>query len=149
LRLLLDTNVLLLWFVGSVKPEAIGGKRLGRFTQDDFDLVEQIAAQSSRHVTTAHILTETSNFLGSGQQQLVHGATDLFSRYVGAVDEIFIPARDVGNSVEFRALGLTDAAILHFAQSDVRVVSVDNHLCNRLSQKGVDVVNPWHFRTPC
>jgi hypothetical protein len=148
LRLLLDTNVLLLWIVGEVKPAAIGGKRLTEFDIDDFTLVKSLAVQVPNHISTPHILSEVSNFLGAGHQQLVPGGNGFLAQYIGVLQEVYVPAREIVVTPEFYSLGLTDAAILHIIQSDTRVVSVDFHLCNRLTAKGVDVVNPRNLRSP-
>ena len=149
MRLLLDTNVLLLVIVGQLKPSLIGThRRLKDFDQDDFVLVDQLSAQTLQHISTPHILAEVSNFLGSGSQELVDGGTSAMADYIAVLDEIYAPARDLAATIEFHALGLTDAAIYHLAQSDTRVISMDFHLCNRLAAKEIDVINPRHFRTP-
>jgi hypothetical protein len=147
-KLLLDTNVLLLWIVGLAKPAAIGGKRLEKYDRRDFDLVSRWAAQVPKHISTPHILAEVSNFLGSGFQRLVPLGTEFLAGYISELDEVYTPARDVVKSAEFEVLGLTDAAIHHIATSDIRVVSTDKFLVGRLAAKGVNVVNPWHYRTP-
>lgn len=149
MRLLLDTNVLLLWIVGLLKPSLIGThRRLKDFDGDDFVLVNQLATQVPQHISTPHILAEVSNFLGSGPQQMVAGGTSALADYIVLLDEIYTPARDIAATPEFHALGLTDAAIHHLAQSDIRVISMDFHLCNRLAEKGIEAINPRHFRTP-
>lgn len=148
MRLLLDTNVLLLFIVGSVKIQAVGTKRLQAFDRVDFDLVAHLAMETPNHISTPHILAEVSNFLGSGQQQFVEGGAVAFAQYIALLHEIHVPAQDVVASPEFHALGLTDAAIYHLAGSDTRVVSVDYHLCNRLAASGVEAINPRNLRTP-
>lgn len=146
MRLLLDTNVLLLWIVGSLRLDAVGKKRLGVFDTDDFALVEGLAAKTQKHISTPHILAEVSNFLGSGRQQVVEGGTGFLARYIAALDEIYLEAQTVALTPEFHAIGLTDASILHLAQTDTRVVSIDFYLCNLLALKGVDVINPRNLR---
>ena len=146
MRLLLDTNVLLLWLVGLVNPAAIGKKRLKNFDATDFLLVKEWAAQTDRHISTPHVLSEVSNFLDSGERELVRGGIDQFKEYVSRLEEIHQPAKDVVWTAEFDQLGLTDTAILHLARSDTRVISVDFHLCNRLAAKGVEALNPYNFR---
>ena len=149
MRLLLDANVLLLWIVGSLNSALVGNhRRLSSFDSDDFALVEGLAAQISHHISTPHVLTEVSNHLGSGPQQMVRDGTAALDAYIANLDEILISAKIVAANPEFHALGLTDATILHFSGADIRVVSTDFHLCNRLAAKGVDVINPRNFRTP-
>jgi len=149
LRLLLDANVLLLWIVGSLNSALVGThRRLREFDIDDFRLVERLAVETDDHVSIPHVLTEVSNFLGSGPQQMVENGTLALAAYIAKLDEKLISAMVVATNPEFHALGLTDAAIYHLAGGDIRVVSMDFHLCNRLAAKGVDVINPRNFRTP-
>ena len=149
MRLLLDANVLLLWIVGSLNLPLVGThRRLSSFDKDDFSLVEGLAARVSQHISTPHILTEVSNFLGSGPQQMVKDGTAALAAYIAKLDEILISSKVIAASPEFHALGLTDAAIHHLADEGIRVVSIDFHLCNRLAAKGVDVINPRNLRTP-
>ncbi|MGQ0566351.1 MAG: hypothetical protein ACT4OK_14945 [Gemmobacter sp.] len=146
MRLLLDTNVLLLFIAGSVKMQAVGTKRLQAFDLYDFDIVARLALESSDHISTPHVFAEVSNFLGSGRQQFVEGGTVALAKYIAVLNEIHVPARQVAINPEFHALGLTDAAIHYLAGSDTRVVSVDFHPCNRLAAKGIDAINPRNLR---
>jgi hypothetical protein len=146
LRLLLDTNVLLLLIAGQSDPRAIGGKKLKNFDLQDFRLVQSVAQSSRRHISTPHILTEVSNHLGDERQPLVTGGSIEFAQYINALEEIHVPARALILVPEFHALGLTDTAIFHLVETDTKVVSVDFHLCNRLEAKGIKVVNPRNSR---
>ena len=146
MRLLLDTNVLLLLLVGLLRPDRIGGKRLEPFIQADFQIIANWAAEIPVHISMPNILTEASNFLGDGKQELVSGGRCALAKYIVGLEEIYLPSRSIVAGPEFMRLGLTDAAIHSLADKDVCVVSVDHHLCNRLGLKGVDVRNPLNFR---
>lgn len=148
MRLLLDTNVLLLLIAGTLKPNVIGRKRLQDFDEEDFAIVAQCAQSTPNHVSTPHILTEVSNLLGSGKQLWVKGGTEHLAEYIAMLDEIYVPANDLVTCPEFHMLGLADTAIHYLADTAMRVISMDYHLCNRLTLKGVDVINPRHLRTP-
>lgn len=148
MRILLDTNVLVLWIAGTLKPSLIGShKKLSNFDQDDFSLVRGIALSNTNHISTPHVLTEVANTLGSGEKIMVQGGSVALAKYISRLDESFIPAREIIAIPEFLDLGLTDAAIFHLARSDTCVVSVDFNLCNRLAGKGIDVVNPRNLRS--
>lgn len=142
MRLLLDTNVLLLLIVGTLQPKAIGRKRLQDFDDEDFAIVAEWAQNTPSHISTPHILTEVSNWLGSGKQLWIEGGTKHLAAYIARLDEIYVPARNLVTDPEFHLLGLADSAIHHLADRATRVISVDYHLCNRLALKGVDVLNP-------
>jgi len=63
--ILVDTNILLLYFVGSVNPKRISQfKRTNQFNVDDFELLIQILGYFQKIVTTPNILTEVSNLIG-------------------------------------------------------------------------------------
>ena len=144
----MDTNVLLLLIVGSLREDYIGKKAHFRnFDLDDFRLVARIASEATSHISTPNVLTEASNFLGSGHQQIVSGAVAEFAKYVAVLQEFYLPSMDIVTSLEFNALGLTDAGILRLADDKTCVVSVDFHLCNRLEGKGVKVINPRNARS--
>lgn len=146
MKLLLDTNVLLLLIVGLHRPAAIGGKRLTEFDQLDFDLVLGVAKAHPVHISTPHILAEVSNFVGSGNQQLVPGGAAALARYIHGLEEIIRPALDIVLMPEYEALGLTDTGVLLMADKQVKVVTVDFHLCNRLVGRGIDAINLRHLR---
>lgn len=149
MRLLLDTNVLVLFIVGLIRPEEIGkAKRVQEFDRDDFDLIAHWASQTREHISTAHVLAETSNFIGSGHQEITKGACEALGAYVANLTEIPFPAKGIVSTEEYRSLGLTDAAVFLLSERNTRVISTDFHLCNRLAAKGVDAINPRHFRTP-
>lgn len=147
MRLLLDTNVLVLWIAGRLQPRLIGTHRkLRDFDEDDFAIVDLLASQSANHVSTPHILTETSNHLGAGNQQIGVGVCEALNEYIAYLDEIYTPAKTIAALPEMLALGLADAAVFHLSEAKIKVISMDFHLCNRLHQKGVDAVNPRNFR---
>ena len=143
----MDTNVLVLLIIGGLRPDRIGKKRLEAFDLDDFRLVARFASEATSHISTPNILTEASNHLGSGHQQLEPGGLEEFANYVFLLDEFHFPSNEIVRMPEFNALGLTDAGILRLADDRTRVVSVDFHLCNRLAGKGVEVINPRNARS--
>jgi hypothetical protein len=65
--LLLDTNLLILLFIGSKDSLMISKARtLSAFVEDDYDLLGKVINSNSFNslVTTPHIMTEVSNLLG-------------------------------------------------------------------------------------
>ena len=145
--LLLDTNVLLLFLVGSKYPDRIGTKRLKAFDVAHLDKVIKICRDHRVHITLPNILTEVSNFLGSGQQQLVPDGVETLRDYCGFVREMYVPSPEVVSDPVFSRLGLTDTAILRLADEKVEVLTIDFQLHGRLIEKGVKAVNILHFRT--
>ena len=77
--ILIDTNLLLLFVVGSCNVKHIGTfKRTKKFIPADFEALRRMLGNFRRLVTTPNILTEVSNFLG----QLPTGIQpEIFSKY--------------------------------------------------------------------
>ena len=148
MRLFLDANVLLLLIVGSIRPDRIGGKRLKAFRPDDFVQIADLARKAQILVTTPHVLTEVSNHLGSGPQQLVPGGMGEFAKLVPRMEELNLAGKEAVARSEFASLGLTDTCILLLADRNTTVVTMDRHLFNRLSEKGVPAINPLHSWEP-
>ena len=68
---LLDTNILLLYFVGAFNPEEIPRfKRTKMFTVEDHDTLVGILGYFEKIVTTPNILTEVSNLSGQLAEHL-------------------------------------------------------------------------------
>ena len=61
---LVDTNILLLYFVGTVNRDRIERfKRTKTFTTNDYDVLVRLLSIFQKIVTTPNILTEVSNFI--------------------------------------------------------------------------------------
>lgn len=146
-KLLLDTNVLLLYIVGNHLKNVTDWKRLDSFDQDDLKRVNS-EAKSAQHVTLPNILTEATNLLGAGSQESFLGAAQLLLMFTGSATEIYKPSKEVMEDPIYSRLGLTDTAVAILGREKIRVITVDIELANRLSQGGVDVENLRHYKTP-
>lgn len=148
--LLLDTNVLILFLIGSVAPERVGShRRLRVFDRIDLTNVQRIAGAFERHVSVPNVLTEASNLIGSDPQEAAPGATIALANYVGFLSEIFEPSANVTEGRAYRRFGLADAVIEKVARErDVTVVTSEHALHGYLESNGVKAINIWHFRTP-
>lgn len=145
---LIDTNTLVLLIAGNIDPQRLGGRRLDAFDLSDLVRLNQILKNFPRHVSFPNILTEASNLLGAGKQELVAGAAIGLARYIKKVDEIYAQSLNVVSAEDYFHVGLADAAILTMGQQDVTVLTTDHELCNRLTAKGVTVLNLMHYKTP-
>ena len=146
--LLLYTNVLLLYLIGNRRPELIGEKRLKQFDSTDRQKTNELCKKYSNHKTLPNILTEASNILGSGRQEIVPGAAGFLKDYVRDVSEIFEASSVTVADPAYLRLGLTDAAILRLSTEETIVMTVDFELCNKLEMRGVGVVNLMRLKTP-
>jgi rRNA-processing protein FCF1 len=145
---LIDTNTLILWIVGNIDPGRLGGRRLEVFDIDDLRRLEAILSGFQRHVTLPNVLTEASNLLGSGKQELVRGGAAALADYCRFADEVYEASRGVVEHPEYARLGLTDAAIATLCDQETVVLTIDHELHGRLISSGVQAVNLLHSKTP-
>ena len=70
--ILVDTNLLVLFVVGTMNRNRIKGfKRTRQYTRSDYDLLVRVLAQFDARYTLAHVLAEVSNLTDlSGEERL-------------------------------------------------------------------------------
>lgn len=141
---MLDTNVLVLWIVGNLNPSRVGARRLEAFQPQHLEVINEIVAEHSIHVSTPNVLTEASNFIGSGDQQLCAGACDALGRYIARLDEVYIESRHAADERFYHKLGLADAGMAVLARKGERIVTADGPMYAFLSRHGLSVENFWH-----
>jgi hypothetical protein len=139
---------LLLYLVGNLDPGRLGGKRLTAFDIDDLKRLTEILRGYQKHVTLPNVLTEVSNMIGSGKQELVPGGCAALADYCYLAEEVHLASRGVVLHPEYMRLGLTDTAIISLCEQDVTVLTIDHELHGRLISQGVAAINLLHFKTP-
>jgi hypothetical protein len=146
--LLIDSNVLLLFFVGLHDPTRIENfKRTRQFTIEDFELLVAFMGQFKEVVTTPSILTEVSNLLGHVPAKLRYAFFEHFANGLKNLDEHYTPSRELGDEKAFPRFGLTDTAILQAASGKYLVLTDDLRLAQYLEGQNIDVINFNHLRT--
>lgn len=145
---LVDTNLLLLYFVGICDRGQIERFRRtrDRFVAEDFETLMRVFKRFDTVVTTPHVLTEVSNLLGqlSGQTKTI--CFGLFAQHISLMNEKHTPAKDLSNSPTFVKFGMADLSIEYAAQGYL-VLTDDFPLSGYLSSKGLDVLNFNNIRT--
>jgi hypothetical protein len=148
--ILVDTNVLLLFFVGRYDRELVErfGRTADRFVSRDYDTLVGFLQGFERIVTTPHILTETSNLMGHLSGRAKAGCFALLVRSFETVRETYVPSAELAQRApdSFGKLGITDTAILEAAAEPYLVLTDDFSLYNRLTSKGLAAVNFNHLR---
>ena len=150
-KVLLDTNLLVLFVVGMASPDYITRhKRLTAYSVADYrqllDLLVDLGGGSL--VATPHILAEASNFLNTGDDRaqadghrqrtrIMQQFKDLISR----ITEIQVPAARAVQRPEFMRLGLADAALLESECDDTILVTTDGNLCTEAYKIGRQAEN--------
>lgn len=121
--LLIDTNLLLLYIVGSFDIELIREfKRTSQFTIDDFDFVSDFISEFELKITTPHILAEVDNFIGNKLN-----LRTLLKNYVSIVArEITTDSVTIVENEFFVEFGFTDTAIVNISNNSYLVLTDDN-----------------------
>jgi hypothetical protein len=146
--LLIDSNLLLLFFVGLHDRTWIEKfKRTAQFTVEDFELLVAFINRFKELGTTPSILTEVSNLLGQLPERLKCSFRVHFAQGLKNLAEQYTPSRELGNARAFPRFGLTDTAILLAAKGKYLVLTDDFPLAQYLESQKVDAINFNHLRT--
>ena|SRR5579884_272202 len=145
--LLIDTNLLVLFAVGSVNRWRIETfKRTRQYTKADFDLLMRALENQQPLYSTAHVLAEVSNLTDlPGNERL--RIRSFLREMILRLDEVAIPSREATESPVYARLGLADAAIAAAASSTgCTVLTDDLDLYLALMRQQIGVVNFTHLR---
>ena len=143
-RLVLDTNVLILFIVGNLDKSRIGARRLESFEVSHLTFLNGLTSQFKKHVSTPNILTETSNLIGSGPQQMCKGGAQYLGEYIKSLDEIYEPSKKLLSQPFYQSLGLADASLIHLAKKGDCVITADAPLYGMMTGHSIKVINFWH-----
>ena len=148
--LLLDTNVLVLLVVGNLDDSKVGRhRRLRQFDIFDLERVTRVAESAAKHVSTPNILTEVSNHLNSGEQEIAIGAGRALMNYIEKLDEVYVPSQDLVGEIPFAKFGLADAAVIEAAsRTGATVLTSEWSLQGFLEQMGLNAINIFHLKQP-
>jgi hypothetical protein len=145
---LIDTNLLLLYFIGVYDPRRISKfKRTMTFVIDDFYTLSGFFNLFSKVVTTPNILTEVSNLAGQLPENLKPYFYTIFGRHLSLLEEHYITSGKLSSTPQFAKLGLTDSGIMDLSRGQYLVLTDDFRLAGYLDSQGIDVINFNHLRT--
>lgn len=146
--LLIDTNLLVLFVVGTVAKEYITKhKKLTEFTVEDYDRLVKIIARASEVLVTPNTLTETSNLAAYIKEPARGKVLNVLRTVIAsASQERYVPSSVAAERKEFIRLGLADAALLEIAAKDVALLTTDFDLYNTALAKGALALNFNHLR---
>ncbi len=145
--LLIDTNLLVLFIVGTAAKEYIAKhKKLTAFTIEDYDMLVRIVSGASEVLVTPNTLTETSNLAAYIGEPAKSKVLDVLRTVSANSQERYVPSRLAAQRSEFIRLGLTDAALLEVCTDKVTLLTTDLGLyCAALAQGGT-ALNFNHLR---
>jgi len=145
--LLVDTNLLLVYFVGNYDYatgyELINRSRYtkGNYRPEDFELLDAFLRSFRVRITTAHILAEVSNLI----KQLPRGADEfcmeLLKDTIPSLEERPVSAREIADEDALLAYGVADVSIIRAAQKPCLVLTDDFGLSGHMSKSGMDALN--------
>jgi hypothetical protein len=146
--ILVDTNLLLLFFVGGYDRSLVERfpRTADRFVSTDFDTLAGLLGGFEHTVTTPHILTEVSNLMGylTGHAR-VEGFAWL-ARSIPAMRETYVAGAELAGHKSFIRLGITDTSIIEIAAEPYLVLTDDFRLYNYLATQNRAVLNFNHIR---
>jgi hypothetical protein len=145
---LIDSNLLILYFVGEYSPELISRlRRTKQFCFHDYCLLKAIMGCFKTKVTTPNILTEVSNLAGDIPKRLRERFFRASRAHIEALEELYLASSKAAASVAFLRFGLTDAVVAALANQRYLVITADFPLTNYLVSIKADAINFNHNRT--
>ncbi len=146
--ILVDTNILLLWFVGTVNRSRISKfNRTEKFIPEDYDTLLQILSFFQKIVTTPNILTEVNSLLNQLGEPERSQCLAIFAQGIARLDEFYLESINVANADNFAKFGLTDCGIVNLSRNQYLVLTDDLKLANYLQREGIDTINFNNIRT--
>lgn len=146
--LLVDTNLLLLLFLGTYDRRQIDtNSRLQAYTQKDFELLVDVLSNFQPLVTTSNILTEVSNLSNAIPEKSCEAYFSAFASRLRLLEEQHVASSTALQS-RWARFGLTDAGIATIAKNRYLVITDDFRLSGALQNDGIDTLNFNHLREP-
>ena len=146
--LALDSNLLLLYVVGSASREYIEmHKRLRAYSAGDFDLLMEQLGVISTLLVTPNTLTETSNLIdhiGEPARSRIYGFLRALLS-LSQTEERHVPGKQAASLAELPRLGLTDCTLLALCAQGIPLLTADIHLFLAAARQG-KAVNFNHLR---
>lgn len=137
--ILVDTNILLLLFVGELSRDRITAfNRTEQFTPKDYDLLVGLLKRFRVIATTPQILTEVNSLLN----KLGEPARGVFAKRLGRLEEIYIPSKEIAAlDWPFLKYGLTDCGMAEAAQDKYLILTDDLKVTVYFNQRGIETIN--------
>ena len=134
-----DANLLVLLVAGSVNPVLIAKhRRLESYTANDYLVLLGLINLADRVFVTPNTLTEASNLLGQHGEPERSSLMEGLHALIDGGEEVMVSSAQAAANVEFRRLGLTDAALLDAISEDRPLITVDRDLYSAALVKGHD-----------
>jgi hypothetical protein len=146
--LLVDTNLLLVYAIGKYDASILERQsfnRVASYTKEDYDLLTRLMSIFTRMVTTPHVLTEVSNWIGHLPQQQKQECLKSFPVTFASFIELQFDSFELSKENHFTYLGLTDTALARVA-NEYLVLTDDARFIGHMTNLGLDALNINHIR---
>jgi rRNA-processing protein FCF1 len=145
--ILIDTNLLLVYFVGCYDPSRISKfKRTLTFTIEDFNILERAFRFFSKVVTTPNILTEVNSLSNQLPEEIKPDYYAKIATQITSLEEHYLVSSKICSLEHFKKFGLTDSGVIDLVKDKYLVLTSDFKLSSFLQNVGIDVVNFNHIR---
>ncbi|SFH41627.1 hypothetical protein SAMN05660649_05127 [Desulfotomaculum arcticum] len=145
--LLIDSNLLLLLFIGSFSVDWIQKyKRTKQYVIEDYQVMVSFIKHFNKILTTPNILTEVSNLSNQLPEKVKNEYFPVFAKKVTVLQESYHQSIAVCQSSNFRRFGLTDTLIIDIGNTGCLVLTDDFRLAGYLESMSISVINFNHLR---
>ena len=143
-----DSNLLVLFVVGSVRPDIIAKhERLEHYTAQDYDILLDLFNPVDQLFVTPNTLTEASNLLarhGEPERSMLLGQ---LRAVIEGSEEVVVASSDAAAIAAFLRHGLTDAVLLEAVSEERPLLTIDGPLYQEaLGGGSLAAVNFQHER---
>lgn len=126
MKIILDTNLLIVLIVGMVDRRLVGEHRRTRaFTPESFDFLLNMVVGAEQVVVTPHVLAETSNLLGQDDDPRCRILREKLREMIGIYPERHVAALELSKHAHYLRLGIADCGILSAIGEDAVLVTDD------------------------
>lgn len=95
------------------------------YDRRDYEILQQALQMATSIIWCPNVLTEVSNHLGHADDRNGRLITHTLCRLIAEWDERTIQSRVAATRPEFSRLGLTDAVLLHLAETGATLLTAD------------------------
>ncbi len=146
--LLVDTNLLLLYFIGNYDYATgyhlVNESRYtrGRYLPEDFDVLDALLEHFEIRITTPRILAEVSNLINTLPSGASRFCIELLKNTIPTLRERNVPAIELARDEAFLAFGVADMSIVKVVASEPCLTLTDDFkLTGYMRENGMDVLN--------
>ncbi len=125
-KLIIDSNMLLLFIVGSINPKLLGlAKRVKEYRPIDYDILCTYLSLFTEIILLPNTVSEVSNLLDQYAEDRRQRCLEFLAGLTAARCEKYVPSDIAAQQPEYMALGITDAAILCALEKETYLLTAD------------------------